>query len=123
MKYIEPLLEGGHPEDQMVFTFANADQCVLTRQMLNGLASWVELARFCSVTFEGTRPTQIVGAVQVCSLAYPLFSTVRLSVVPSMDVDICTYIFASLCWQPVFVLPPVSLNLLSLHLDKTTPVT
>ncbi|CDJ49379.1 hypothetical protein, conserved [Eimeria brunetti] len=65
MKYIGSLLEGGHPEDQIVFTFANSDQCVLNRQMLSGLRSWVELARFCSVTFEGTRPTQIVGAVQV----------------------------------------------------------
>ncbi|CDJ35920.1 uncharacterized protein EMH_0044390 [Eimeria mitis] len=64
MKYIGPILEEGHPEDQMVFTFANSDQCVLNRQMLHGLASWVELARFCSVTFEGVRPTQIVGTVQ-----------------------------------------------------------
>ncbi|CDJ68250.1 hypothetical protein ENH_00050410 [Eimeria necatrix] len=64
MKYIEQVLQGGHPEDQMAFTFAGTNHCVLTRQMLQGLGSWVELARFCSATFKGVRPTEIVGVVQ-----------------------------------------------------------
>lgn len=65
MKYIEQVLQGGHPEDQMAFTFAGTNHCVLTQQMLQGLGSWVELARFCSATFKGVRPTEIVGVVQV----------------------------------------------------------
>lgn len=77
MRYIGPILEGGHPEDQMVFAFANSNECVVTRQMLQGLASWVELARFCSATFEGTRPTQIVGRVQVRSRPDPLVTNAR----------------------------------------------
>lgn len=70
--YIRPFFEGGHPEDQMVYSFANANRCILTRQNLDSFRTWLELARFCSAIFNGIRPTQIVGTFQVCHALPPL---------------------------------------------------
>ncbi|KAL8270517.1 hypothetical protein Esti_005554 [Eimeria stiedai] len=65
LKYIEPLLRGGHPEDLVLFSFANTNQCALSLAMLQNLKTWLELTRFCSETFKGVRPTHIVGVVQL----------------------------------------------------------
>ncbi|XP_026191968.1 uncharacterized protein LOC34623096 [Cyclospora cayetanensis] len=64
-KFVEPLFQEGHPEDQVVFTFANANHCVATRPMLKGLKTWLELARFCSAIFGNNYPTQITGVIKV----------------------------------------------------------
>ncbi|OEH76665.1 hypothetical protein cyc_07060 [Cyclospora cayetanensis] len=64
-KFVEPLFQEGHPEDQVVFTFANANRCVATRPMLKGLKTWLELARFCSAIFGNNYPTQITGVIKV----------------------------------------------------------
>ncbi|KAL8428061.1 hypothetical protein ACSSS7_007415 [Eimeria intestinalis] len=64
LKYVEPLLRDGHPEDLMLFSFANSNQCAVSRAMLGNLKSWLELTRFCSETFKSVRPTHIVGVVQ-----------------------------------------------------------
>ncbi|KAL8447515.1 hypothetical protein Emed_004303 [Eimeria media] len=64
LTHIDPLLRGGHPGDMVLFSFANSNQCALTRAMLGNLKSWLELTRFCSETFKGIRPTYIVGVVQ-----------------------------------------------------------
>ncbi|KAL8439878.1 hypothetical protein Efla_000850 [Eimeria flavescens] len=63
LKVVEPLLRGGHPKDMVVFSFANANRCTLSYTMLSKLRTWVELARSCSETFEGTRPTSILGVL------------------------------------------------------------
>ncbi|KAL8452923.1 hypothetical protein Emag_002140 [Eimeria magna] len=65
LKFIDPLLRGGHPGDLVLFSFANSNQCALSRAMLGNLKSWLELTRFCSETFKGVRPTHIVGVVQL----------------------------------------------------------